>query len=57
MIWDEHKLDMLEYNPFWIWFVQKPSVVFLDALDKIMDGGMTERMGVADLNRVRGGKL
>lgn len=55
MTWDQRKLDRLERHPLWIWFVQKPFMAFLDAIDKIMDGKVTDQVAVADLNRIRGG--
>lgn len=43
------KMVMLDYNPFWIYLVQKPFGILFDAVDKVMDGKLTGMMVEADI--------
>lgn len=37
----DDRVARLDYNPFWIWFVQKPFTAMFYAVDKIMDGDLS----------------
>ena len=50
-----NRLAMLDYNPLWIWLVQKPFMLCFDAFDKILDGKLTDMMVEADLIMATGG--
>lgn len=49
------RMVMLDYNPFWIYLVQKPFGILFDAVDKILDGKLTDMMVEADLWFASGG--